>query len=97
MNWTEQKVKRNKRYQAIYKMLEERYKTERCNGKENFRYNDGWFRLFEFPGEYALCIEYANNKEEAEVNGYEDGDRFYLDEMSEEEMLQAMIKEIEDD
>ncbi|MCD8021240.1 MAG: hypothetical protein LUF92_17195 [Clostridiales bacterium] len=59
--------------------------------------NGSIFRVFAFPGEDALCIEYAENEKQAMGDIFpEDGDRFYLDEYpSAEEMLKSMIHEIE--
>lgn len=55
-------------------------------------------RLDSIGDEYnALVIEYADNLEMAKKGIFgEDGDLFYMDELSEDEMLQAMIQEIED-
>lgn len=87
---------RRKTFEKVYQKLCERYETLTVNTEKNFKYKNTYFRLFEFPGENALCIEYAEGEKEARVNRYEDGDRFYLNEMDEEEMMKAMIKEIED-
>ena len=43
----------------------------------------------------ALVIEYADTEQEARQNALEDGDRFYLDETTLDEMLRLMIAEIE--
>ena len=48
------------------------------------------------PGENALVLGHAVNLAEAELYRFEDGDRFYLDEMDEDAMFAAMILEIED-
>ncbi len=54
-----------------------------------------YFRIDEFPGEFALVIEYVENKKDA-IRGIfgEDGDRFYLEDMDEDEMFEAMLKEV---
>lgn len=54
-----------------------------------------YFRIDVFPDEYALVIEYAENKAKA-IRGIfgEDGDLFYLDEMDEDEMFEAMLEEV---
>ncbi|MCD8352886.1 MAG: hypothetical protein LUC47_01020 [Clostridiales bacterium] len=59
--------------------------------------NGSIFRVFAFPGEDALCIEYAESEKQAMQGLFpEDGDRFYLDEyLSVEGMLKDMIHEIE--
>ena len=46
-------------------------------------------------GAMALVIEYADTEQEARQNALEDGDRFYLDETTLDEMLRLMIAEIE--
>lgn len=62
-----------------------------------FASNGAVCRLDSIGNEYnALVIEYADNLEMAKKGIFgEDGDLFYMDEMSEDEMLEAMIKEIE--
>lgn len=42
----------------------------------------------------AIVIEYASSEEEAKKNMFEDGDLFYMDEMDEEQMFNAMVEEI---
>lgn len=44
----------------------------------------------------AVVVEHAFSVDEATKNRFEDGDLFYMDELSEDEMLNAMIKEIEE-
>lgn len=44
----------------------------------------------------AIVIEHAFSETEAKKNVFEDGDLFYIDELTEEEMFNEMIKEIED-
>lgn len=45
----------------------------------------------------ALVIEYSDNLENAKKGIFgEDGDLFYMEELNEDEMLNAMIQEIED-
>lgn len=92
MSWMEQ---RKKRFEKINSELKKMYKTEICCNQETFINGEGRFRIFEFTGENALCLEYAESENEARLNLFEDGDRFYLDEYPDEEkMLQAMIEEI---
>lgn len=43
----------------------------------------------------ALVVGYADNEDEARLNRFEDGDLFYLDDMSADEMFAAMRREIE--
>lgn len=94
MNWMEQ---RKTMLNKINGRLAELYLKARVADRECFKHRSGiYFRLFEFPGENALCIEYAENDTEAYKNRFEDGDRFFLEEYSEDEMLKAMIREIEE-
>lgn len=94
MNWMEQ---RNTMWNKINDRLTKLYPKINIAGQEYFKHEKGMcFRIFEFPGSNALCIEYADNIAEAQINRFEDGDRFFLDEFSEDEMFEAMIKEIED-
>lgn len=89
--------KRKNRLEYIKKRLSLQFKSEEINSNECFLKDDGvYFHVFEFPGSNALAIEYADDLEEAKINRFEDGDRFYLDEMNEDEMFSAMLKEIED-
>ena len=53
------------------------------------------FRPFAFPGDNALAIEYAETPDDAEKNLFEDGDRFYLSELSISELFKAMVAEVE--
>lgn len=60
-----------------------------------FRRADGViFAVDMFPGEMALVIEYAEDYEEAMLYRFEDGDRFYPEDMDEEALFEAMLGEI---
>lgn len=84
-------------FNRIDERLARIYEKESVAGRECFKHVSGMrFRLFEFPGENALCIEYAENYEEAQKNRFEDGDCFSIEEFTEEKIFEAMIKEIED-
>ena len=94
MSWMEE---RNRIFSSIKTKLSGQYEQEDINGNICFKNKNGmYFRLFEFPGENALCIEYAENKKDAASNMFEDGDRYYIDELNEYQMYEAMIKEIEE-
>lgn len=77
--------------QKLSEYFEQLYIREcRC-----FRKTDGTiFKLTKFPGECALVIEYADSYEDALLHRFEDGDRFYLEDMDEETMFGAMLQEI---
>lgn len=94
MSWMEQ---RNEMFQKIKVRISELYRNENIKGQECFINESGmYFRLFEFPGENALCVEYAENREDAFLNRFEDGERFYLDELTEDEILKAIVEEIDE-
>lgn len=60
-----------------------------------FRKQDGViFSLCAFPEDAAIVVEYAVNFEEANLNRFEDGDLFYLEDMDEETMFHSMLEEI---
>lgn len=60
-----------------------------------FQLPGGVLFAVDYMGAYgALVIEYADNYEEAKLNRFEDGDLFYLEEMDEDTMFQAMLREI---
>lgn len=63
-----------------------------------FASNGAVCRLDSIGNDYnALVIEYADNIEMAKKGIFgEDGDLFYMDEMSEDEMFEAMLEEISD-
>lgn len=87
--------------------LEERFKQRYAvpftvwDGQLCFQARSNRFFLvsgFTFPdGAQVIVLEYANSLEEAKLPRFEDGDLYYMDEMDEEEMFHAMIKEIEDE
>lgn len=59
-----------------------------CNENKN----GVFFRVYAFPVENALCVEYADDEKGASRGIFgEDGDRFYLDEY---ETLAGMLSDI---
>lgn len=56
---------------------------------------DEYFRISGFSYFHAVMIEHALSEEEARKSMFEDGDRFFVEEMSKEEILKAVIHEIE--
>lgn len=84
----ERKSNLEKRFLHLFDYLE-------VNGKSCFRKENGViFSLTKIPGELALVVEYAVSYEEAILYRFEDGDRFYLEDMDEDTMFQAMLREI---
>lgn len=92
------KEKRKQTIERIERRLAEKYEGIRINGENCFLKEDGTvFHLCGLTEPFnAVVIEYASTIEEAEKNMSEDGDLFYMDEMTEDEIYQAMINEIED-
>ena len=57
---------------------------------------DHYFMITPFHFEYdSIIVEHAHSLEEAKKNLFEDGDRFYLDEMTDDEIYDAIINEVE--
>ena len=93
MSLTEQKRLTKKRRNDLETRFAEQFETLPISGNLCFRKLDGTiFSVCSFPGEAAMVIEYADSYEDAALNRFEDGDRFYLDEMNEETMFQAMLR-----
>ena len=70
---------------------------EKCmvGSRECFCTPEGMLFALDYIGSFgALVIEYAENYEEAELNRFEDGDLFYLEDMDEKTMFEAMLREI---
>lgn len=78
------------RFAALYEKI-------RIGEKKCFRLEDGRIISLGTVTSYgALVIEYADDYDEAAMNRFEDGDLFYLEDMSEDEMLRSMLQEISD-
>lgn len=43
----------------------------------------------------AVVVEYADNADEAKLNRFEDGDLFYVEKMTIDEVFSAMLQEME--
>lgn len=96
MSLMEQKNETKKRRSNLEQRLAQQFEQLYVRDALCFQRADGViFSLCSFPGEKAIVIEYAETLEEAKLNRFEDGDRFYLEEMDEETMFQAMLREIE--
>lgn len=95
MTSMEKKLTEN-RLTEVKAALSAKYRTVDLDREKFFVATDGaFFRVGVFPGAMALVIEYADTEQEARQNALEDGDRFYLDETTLDEMLRLMIAEIE--
>ncbi len=95
MNLMEQKRK-TEIVRNLNVKLSSKYDSVVVKNEPLFAKDDGTlFRISPFPGEYAVVVEYAENTEGAYKNQFEDGDRFYLDSVDEEELFITIIQEIE--
>lgn len=96
MGLTEKKSKTKARSAALEKRFAERLDNFTVGSRFCFGLPDGKIISLDTLGAYdALVIEYAENYEEARLNRFEDGDLFYLEEMDEDTMFQAMLREIQ--
>lgn len=96
MGLTEKKSRTKIRTAALEKLFAEKFDNFAVGSRSCFGLPDGRVIALDTLDAYdALVIEYADNYEEARINRFEDGDLFYLDEMNEETMFQAMLREIE--
>lgn len=91
-----QKETRSKMIEKMENRLSGMFEGVEINGKRCFLTAQGSvFHVCGLGGTYnSLVIEYADNLEDAKMNRMEDGDLFPMDEYDEDEMFQAMIKEI---
>ena len=96
MTSKEMKLKIEARAVALNARFSELFQTVQVGPKSFFLGPDGagLFAL-DYLGPYgALVIEYAEDYDAALANQLEDGDLFYLEELDEEALLQAMLQEI---
>lgn len=87
-----------KRIEKLESRFEEKYELFSKPGeKKCFYVNDGeYFMVTGLVNFGSIVIEHALSKRDAERNMFEDGDLFYLDELDEDAMFEAMIREIEE-
>lgn len=91
-------MKRTEAYrQFIEDKLREHYPTFLLHGRTSFQAPDGTILRIDTLNwaQEALVVEYAYDETWVENNVFEDGDLFYLDELSPKEMLAGMLAEIE--
>lgn len=94
-----QREMRSKRKEILNERLTQRFESIMINGTPCFLLKSGEVCRLDSLGEEhnALVIEYADDLDLAKRNIFgEDGDLFYMDELDEEAMYNAMIHEIED-
>ncbi len=95
MTWKEMKSDVLKRKDAIIQRLKGTFEMTEVGERDCFVHPEGWFfTLGVLAADKALVIEYADNKNEAHLNRFEDGDLFYVDELDEETMFRMMLEEI---
>lgn len=94
-------TKKRKRREALADMekrLAGRFPSKVIGGQVCFLAENDWiFFVSEFPGEYALVVEYTRSEEGFGHYCFEDGDCFYLDELSGDALFAATLAEIEAD
>lgn len=80
----------------IERRLQETEKSEDIGGRVCFKVaSGGYLRLDTIGDDYnCLVIEFAENKRDAKNNVFEDGDLLYAEEMSEDEMVEKVKKEL---
>lgn len=94
MTLKEKKLKTEVRTE-VERRLAELYERRTISGKECFQKDDGTvFMISEFPSEAALVVEYSNLGD-VEHDRWEDGDRIYITDTSINDILEAIIREIE--
>lgn len=98
MNLMERKKNINDRVANLEQRIRERYDMAfQLSGKDCFKTgNDEFIILTGLSWANAVVVEYAESEQEARKNIFEDGDLFYMEELDENEMFDAIIKEIED-
>ena len=88
--------KSNEYYSFIVEQISERYPAKKIGPNKCF-YNkekNDYFMVDIFRHFGAIFVEYANGVNEAQNNIFEDGDLFYPDDGTKEEMLEKILAEI---
>lgn len=94
MNSMEQRKQIDERKTALEERLSHLFESKILNGEKCFVAEERVFIVSLFYSRGAVVIEYADSMAAAIQNAYEDGDLFFLEEMDEEEMFQAILQEI---
>ena len=96
MNSTEQKKRIDERIAWLEQQIEVQYGSVfEVLGKKCFRVSDDeFFMLTRLAWANAIVVEHAESELDAKSNRFEDGDLFYLDEMTKEDMLEAILREV---
>ena len=81
----------------LKKKLVSKYGIHKIGDKEYMKFSNFGLLLHAFPDVQAFCIEYSDNMEQVKQWIFlEDGELFYVSDMTKSEILNSMIKEIED-
>ena len=84
-------------YNRLINRLEIIYKTCDINGKKCFFRSDCSLFAVDYIGPFgSIVVEYADNVADAELNRFEDGDLFRIEDQDEEKLFQSIIREIEE-
>lgn len=96
MTQKEMRSRIEERSKALEGRFEDIYRKCVISGWTCFERPDGSFFTLDYLTSFgALVIGYAENKQDVELNRFEDGDLFYLEDMDEATMFRSMIQEIE--
>ena len=88
-------VQKNSIKNRLEQLLSDQFEMLSLNGAQCFQKKDGTvFMISAFPDEDAIVVEYADSFSDAKLNRFEDGDRFYLGEISIEALFQQVLREI---
>lgn len=83
------------RIDALKSRFSDLYETVQIGERVCYRLENGGIIALDYMGPYnALVIEYAESVEDAKQNRFEDGDLFFIGELDERSMFNAMIQEI---
>lgn len=84
-----------KRIDILEKRLRQVFETEHLRNGIFFKTKDNAYFRVECIKEYnCIVIEYGETKKAASLNQLEDGDLFYLNELTDEELFDSVIAEI---
>lgn len=86
---------RNQRKEALNNRFARMFKEQPVNGMKCFLLEDGQlFHVDTFMDKDCLVLEFAESAETAKQYEFEDGDRYYMEDMDEEQMYEAMLEEL---
>lgn len=93
---SEQKMDKNIIRDKVLEYLNNMYKKVGTPEGYGFIMNNGYVVEITVCNDISFMLEYAGNVEEAEVNYFEDGERFHYEDFNtEKEVVDAVIKELQ--